>query len=735
MPKKKSGYPTEVTGSASRRGFLQGMMATALACASGPFAGDEALAASDSPSSACGGGVLSLDALAGDWKRMSSLGNYPAINNFWGALQVTNNLLAVTELTFPPFSQGMNSGKLSLNGQEVAAQESRWYAYQILRRTRTADLEFESSVRMVFENCGVLFRLKLKNLTSVAQPVLVSADLDGFIARYDSGWDFRFPRPQDPNEFAAAVAAGGSSLLVRHAKSPARVAFAFAQKPDQLEPMGNHGRATWKLTLNPGQDRTIDYVMAVGNRDDEALSLGRKWAAGFSATFEAAKEGWAKRYARAFEPGNNFYSGSLPVLTTPDEAMRRVYYMGVVSRLQLLRTNLPIQPRIVVTAGPQFAVTVTYFWDNTSFLMSMLDPEMMREQLKRWLTLDIFRWYAQDCLSGEGRGRWYSANNVSVFAMLEGHLRVTGDYRLLDEKAGGRTVLEHLKRLATGWKQHVPPGGQLADYGAARNLLECDPTYIHAVASLNAANVGMMRSLSNLLEWKGEAQQAAELRREANKLARAVLRLYVPQEGVWYCRQPDGGRFKVRHVYDFVTVVRWMAEDLSPAMRREMVAFVERELLTEHWMRALSLQDPAAPRSDRPDHGPMGAYDEWPALTLDGLVRLGRGKQALNAFYRFEGVTHEGPYAQAHEILGADWDDPVRVASRGAMTTHTMIGSVFAELIISSFFGFQPDWRGNRVLAEPALPPGFQGRLSGLPYRGKLYDLSASPKGVSLSAI
>ncbi len=734
MAKKKSGHPDEAIPGAdsSRRGFLQGMMAAALACTTGPAAAGQELTAGDAGSSDLGGGVLSLDELAGDWKRLATLANYPAINNFWGALQITGNLLAVTELTFPPFSQGMDSGNLSLNGAEATAHESRWYAYQILRRTRTRNLELESSVRMVFENRGVLFRLKLKNLTEVAQPAELKADLRGFVGRYDTGWSFRFPRPQDPGEFAASLAAGGSLLLVRHLKSPARVAFAFAEKPGRLESAGHFGRAIWNFTLHPGQERTLDYVMAVGNRDDEALSLGRRWAAGFNSAFETAKGDWARRYARVFEPGNNFYSGSLPVLSTPDEAMRRVYYMGVVSRLQLLRTNLPVQPRVVVTGGPQFAVTVTYFWDNTSFLMSMLDPQMMRQQLKRWLTLDIFRWYAQDCLSGEGRGRWYSANNVSVFALLSGHLRVTGDYRLLDEKAGGRTVLEHLVRLATGWKQLVPKGGQLADYGAANNLLECDPTYIHAVASLNAANVGMMRSLANLLEWRGQARQAADLRREAKKLARAVLQLYVPKEGVWYCRQPDGRRFKVRHVYDFVTVVRWMAEDLSPSMRREMVAFVERELLTEYWMRALSLEDPAAPRSDRPDHGPMGAYDEWPALTLEGLVQLGRRKQALDAFYRFEGVTREGPYAQAHEILGRQWDDPVRVASRGPMTTHNMIGSVFPELILRSFFGFQPDWRGKQVLAEPALPAGFRARLRGLPYRGRLYDLSAGPRGVSM---
>jgi hypothetical protein len=724
--------PDSSHGGTSRRDFLQSLMATGLVGASGPLAMHPAMLRGASAPGAGEEGVLSLDALSGDWMRMRALGINPAINNFWGALQATDNLLAVTELTFPPFSQGQHSGYLRINGEELKAEESRWYAYQILRRGRTQDLEVESSVRMVFENRGVLFRLKFRNLQSSAQQVEVGADLNGFIARYDSNWAFRFPRPQDPNDFSAALAASGTALLIRHAKSPARVAFAFRHKPDQLEPVWTHGRAAWRITVNPGEERTIEFVMAVGNGDDEPVSLAGKWVAEFEPTFAAAKAQWEKRYADVFVPGNNFYSGNLPVLTTPDEAMRRVYYLGIASRLQMLRTNLPIQPRIMVTGGPQFAVTVTYFWDNTHLLMSMLDPEMLKQQLKRWLTLDISKWYAQDCLSGEGRGVWYSANNLSVFGLLQGYLRVTGDYALLDERAGARTVLEHLKGLVTGWRQLVSKTGQLADYGEAKNLLECDSKYMHAVASLNAANVGMMRMLASLLEWRGDAPGAAELRASAKSLAAAVLKLYVPVEGVWLAAQPTGQFLKVRHVYDFITVIKWMAEDLSPEMRREMVAFVQRELMTEWWMRALSLEDPAAPGSDRPDHGPMGAYDEWPALTLEALCKLGYRKEALDAFYRFEQVTHEGPYAQAHEVLGTHYSDPVRIAGRGAMTTHTMIGTVFSELIVSSFFGFQPDWQGKQMLVESSLPPGFEGKLTGLPYRGKRYDLIAGAKGVTI---
>ena len=64
------------------------------------------------------------------------------------------------------------------------------------------------------------------------------------------------------------------------------------------------------------------------------------------------------------------------------------------------------------------------------------------------------------------------------------------------------------------------------------------------------------------------------------------------------------------HSYPDATVLApQLTEDLSATQKREMVGFVQRELLTPNWMRALSVQDAAAPASDRKDHGPFGAYE------------------------------------------------------------------------------------------------------------------------------
>ena len=230
----------------------------------------------------------------------------------------------------------------------------------------------------------------------------------------------------------------------------------------------------------------------------------------------------------------------------------------------------------------------------------------------------------------------------------------------------------------------------------------------------------------------GDRSEAAQLREDAKHLAAAVLHLYVPGQGVWDCLQPDGKRQGVRHVYDFIMTVKWMLEDLSPSMRSEMLRFVEQELMTKYWLRALSLKDPAAAHSDRPDHGPMGAYDAWPPLALAAMNSLGFRKEALAALHRFATVTREGPFSQAHELLGREYDAPVRVAEGEEMTTNELCGGAFADVIIKSFFGFQPDWEGRDGLVEPDLPRGFNGKLVGLRWRGKLYDITSDAAGVSM---
>jgi len=194
----------------------------------------------------------------------------------------------------------------------------------------------------------------------------------------------------------------------------------------------------------------------------------------------------------------------------------------------------------------------------------------------------------------------------------------------------------------------------------------------------------------------------------------------------------------MRHVFDYATIGLTIHDDLSAEMRRDMTEFVERELLADHWMRAQSLSDPAAASSDRPDHGPMGAFSAWPAETMAAMCEMAEYGKALDLMHRCADVTYEGPFSQSRELMGRTHDAEVRIAERGAhnhpsQTYNASNGGGFAETVIREFFGYQPDFLGQTLVPD-GRPRGFTGRLMNVRQGSRMFDISSTEKGIRVSA-
>jgi hypothetical protein len=358
------------------------------------------------------------------------------------------------------------------------------------------------------------------------------------------------------------------------------------------------GVAEWGVRLQPGATAEIDIVMCIGRRHAGVAAQARRMSNEFDTEFAAAKTDWQRMFDAAFEPGNRIFSGHLPALHTADPEVRRIYYVSVASLLAMMRGCFTTAHRADVTGSPQCAASLMYFWDSFTWptVHALLDPANMKDTLLRWLRLNIHGCYAQDMITGGGVGPWYSFNDYSVFSQFLTYITTTGDIAFLQEKVGGRTVLQHMEQMSLWWKRLVKPYCPMADYGGRWNLLECVPTYTHVVASLNAANVWMMRQTAELHEAVGDKNRAAPLRQQADRLAREVLKLYVPGAGYWNTIHPNGERIPVRHCIDFFTVTYCMESDLPAAMRTEMAAFAEDQLLTKNWMRPRNPTDPITAR-------------------------------------------------------------------------------------------------------------------------------------------
>ena len=151
-------------------------------------------------------------------------------------------------------------------------------------------------------------------------------------------------------------------------------------------------------------------------------------------------------------------------------------------------------------------------------------------------------------------------------------------------------------------------------------------------------------------------------------------------------------------------------------------------------MRALSLNDSAAPLSNRSDHGPSGAYIGWPALTARALAAAGLFAQAAAFLEGTLFVATLGPYGQAVEIRppGAPYK-PMDVT----LYNEAVSGSM-SEAVLQTVFGFAPP------LALPGAPPpasplvdagaprGVFGALRGVVWAGETWDVLSGPGGLQL---
>jgi hypothetical protein len=678
--------------------------------------------------------VPTLDEMAGDWMPASIVSNPPDVNNFNQMLIVNNRdltsfychpcgLFTHTKDPGVQWTAGYPLVTLQLDGVAYAPTDLRWFAYKALRRNLDcAGLAVETDTRMVNEQRGVLCRVTVTNPAAAAKPVeltlLVPGQLDGT----------------------------GPGVVNTKQNPRTTTALQPATKPDSVTVEGDHVVWHWKVSIPPGGKTTIGYVAGDGTNDqaDATKQAVDGWAKTFDQQMDAFQAVWEKRWADAFTPGNDHFSGNLPVLTTDNAALKRNYYMGALTMLDLERTQIPIK-RGFVTSGERGDGT-QYFWDASmqATAWALLEPEGMKATLRRWLvqnprgsphiSLHDAAGYDHKVYPKMGS---YAANACTIFNTADAYLRLTRDDAFLDEKLeNGKTVLENMDELATDWET-LPKGPDgLVDYGGPGQLLETPGLYVQEVASVNSQNISMMREDANWQDFKGNAERAKELRDKATAFLPLVMNLFNTQTGAWNLHKVDGTVVPVQHCFDYIYAGNALVNDFTPAQKEASNNFVKQDLMTHDWMRAMGLADPNVPRAVRPDHSWTGSYDGWLPLTAATMWRLGDPKAAFDFYCRAVDVTKEGPFAQAHEFYGPDIksnDAPVRIALRGSNMKECISGVAFADVVINTFFGFMPSIDGKEPLVDPATPRPFSGTLEKVRFGPDLLTLTADASGVKVT--
>lgn len=704
-----------------RREFLKSISAAAVVPAVVHTAGSEAIAGLPPTTTALLPDIPTCDSMRSVTMTHKFLDLYawPGLTNQWGCAQASMDVTAVRSIAFPPFAQGeMNvaplgaggellTGVLYVDGEYFTATKTPiefvWQPDRIERRSVYKGLELKSTTIVPFETMSVAVKLTVSNLAKARKKTEIKFAVNGGVTKSVKPWNAAYSPGEYDNE--RTIDNARNAILCKSKHTDAFVLQGSSPKPDKIEPSW----LVYKLDLAPGQSASIVFVNSVGQNAADAQKDFDAIINSFDTAAKATADEWNAQLKAAFTPGNNIFSGHVPTLVTTDDDVKRIYHSAVMSALYFRRTSPhSVYGTTYVTLMPRYWETTTFLWDISlsAMLLAMLDPVILKRMMETWMTLDVYKHFGTEFLTGAGVGPWYSVNDYAMSRMAKEYLRWTGDKAWLDKVVNGKTVYETLLSYAEHWRALDVNKHGLADYGGVTNLLEAVSSYVHEVAGLNAANVHNLRFAAELAEYKGDRAKAEEYRDEAVDLGRRVQDLYVPGRGIWKCKLPDGSYNEVHHCYDFGVTLMTIGDLMPATQKREMVDFFVRELKTPTWMRALSTRDLDVTFSIRPDHQWTGAYCSWPALALSGLFAAGAVDLANDWMKGLAKTSMQGPYAQAHFTESFYTPESNGAASKSPSDQPyindwaCVSGCNYLEPIVDSLFGINAGLF-NGITAKP----------------------------------
>jgi len=660
--------------------------------------------------------VPSLDDLSGKIIDTKTLACSPAIGNFFGSVRASKCLGGFETQFFYGSKLIKPAGVLRVKDSVIFSHESKWFPYQLINKSLFNGIEFTSTMRLVFEKKGVLMQINLENKTN--KTALFPLTIELVTGKPDLN-----------------VNTDEDQTLISYANN--NYVYTFQNKPDSIQNTAENAEALWHIRLKPGEKRVISYVLCIDKDAKTAVTDSKNRNHDFALSFRDAKTLWEKRWNDVFTPGNKSYSGYLPTFETSDKNLYELYYLSVVSFLETQQNNVYPTLNIAFGSNNEWAGNQAYFWEISQFsdIYALLEPKGLKELIKMSMHVNIDAGNAIDYNNGDIVNHWYAVNDYALFKTIDSYIRINKDFDFLKTTFNGKTVFDQLFDCATKWERRYNKELGLADYGKDPwSFFEAIPDYIHYVPSMNAQNVWMLRSMAEYDKLYGKGVKANSLLEKANLLAAGVKSLYVSGEGVWKVKYPNGRFVVSRHSYDFLTIGMTMNEDLTPQMRKDMIRFVETELLTQtDFMRAMSLKDQAALNSDRSDHGPVGCYIGWPALTVQAIAGFGQFQKAKTILSNFRNAFVESGMGQAIEFLVpiGSTEHVNRIGAR-AGASFILSGSDYANTIIDGLMGYKPTIGGKLSPCMADSNRYFNGILKNVRHGKNKFIFEAGSKGVKM---
>jgi len=667
----------------------------------------------------------------------------PSLKNGWGQAQVGRCVTAVQAITFPPHACGcgaddpwisdyLTTGEIYFDDELLTAQlgpreriRFRWQPHRVMRQLEWNGWRIETETCMPWDTTALLQRIRVTR-TGETITTAISFHPGTAPGTFARGESVVHPvcetHPQREWDTANALYCSHDRTGVTH------VCEGVLPAPDGGP---RNGLLRYIVHFDHAQTREWVHLISCAESAAAALAQFNRLRADPAAALRAHADAVAHQIAAAFTPGNDCWSGHLPVLHTANPDLWKLYHSALAT-LWSARAEAPTSRlgRVYRAIGPRIHATRIFPWDTAlcAHTLAQLDPDPLQRALLHWLEQPLDR-HSHSCfLNGRMFGNWYPANHWSMIQIARALAHTRDSQAWLEQPTtSGRSVWNALCAQSDALAARAAPPHGLADLSDSF-LLEVVPHYRGVTAGFNAQWVDLMHGLGELAQLRGESGNSWPQR--ANELAHTIVdELYVHGTGEWVSIS-EGRNWRVGHIHDVLSVLNAFPPGALPAtVRNEMMRFFRHRLQTRTWARALAATSTDCTRSVRADHGWCGSFPAWPALTALGMVRHGLHEGLEEWLAGLARSACFGPWGQAH-LSGPTFvtgDAPAPKAPPEPPYQNEawcLAGAAFGDLVLQGVFGIglgEAQAQRNAQRLRAALDP--QARLSGVRVRGQLHDL------------
>lgn len=367
---------------------------------------------------------------------------------------------------------------------------------------------------------------------------------------------------------------------------------------------------------------------------------------------------------------------------------------------------------------------VSWDYSFSANALCMIEPQAVRQIIRD--VLDIGQMKASYLDYRERRVLAEYLYIQEPFAMREliiAYTTITGDRTILDDRAGGATVYEWMKRWDSKLHEFATGPGGLLDLGDGNELLLELRTddYDHVVPAVNGLAVEFLRWLARIAQERNDPD-AMKFAQRAGTLERSFQERLWDEKAGWFDNlRADGSRqpFFSAHLFDLLG-----GSVITEPQRRALASHIQPgEFLGEFGMYSISRKDTIHWDRLDADWGGGGCYLGTPFRTARYLYERGDARRGWEILERMGRLAEHFAFLPQSPMA----EEPNEFRTGGNLEVSAGAG---LEAVWFGIFGLHPNEDGSlRICPAPFNPKIGKATLAGFQFRGHRYGVHLESSG------